>query len=106
MKFLEKLSLIFFYFYLTQLLKYLLGSFQVSRDKRSSDAGNQSPNSLTPTANAVRRHASLAVDNPTRQVRQNILKRGSVAMDQIKKVQLDDVYAVYKQVTFFYFMNF
>ncbi|KAE9555838.1 hypothetical protein FO519_000923 [Halicephalobus sp. NKZ332] len=71
---------------------------KVSQSKRTSDAGSQNLNSLTPASNAVRRHASLAVDNPTRQVRQNILKRGSLAMDQIKRIQLDDVYAVYKQL--------
>lgn len=56
--------------------------------------------------NVVRRHASLAVDNPTRQARQNILKRGSMAMDQIKSIALDDVYKVYKQVVFFIYLYF
>uniref|UniRef100_A0A7E4UPQ2 Protein kinase domain-containing protein n=1 Tax=Panagrellus redivivus TaxID=6233 RepID=A0A7E4UPQ2_PANRE len=49
---------------------------------------------------SVRRHASLAVDNSRRlnTVRNPALKRGSVTMEQIKKVDLDAEYAVYKQL--------
>uniref|UniRef100_A0AC35G1I2 Protein kinase domain-containing protein n=1 Tax=Panagrolaimus sp. PS1159 TaxID=55785 RepID=A0AC35G1I2_9BILA len=66
--------------------------------------------SLLPPTTSIRRHASLAVDNPSQQLIHNnhntarkgsssvVSKRGSVAMEQIKKIDLDEVYSVFKQL--------
>uniref|UniRef100_A0AC34FA99 Protein kinase domain-containing protein n=1 Tax=Panagrolaimus sp. ES5 TaxID=591445 RepID=A0AC34FA99_9BILA len=59
--------------------------------------------SLLPPSTSIRRHASLAVDNPSQQLSarkgsSSASKRGSVAMEQIKKIDLDEVYSVFKQL--------
>uniref|UniRef100_A0A914Y892 Protein kinase domain-containing protein n=1 Tax=Panagrolaimus superbus TaxID=310955 RepID=A0A914Y892_9BILA len=57
--------------------------------------------SLLPPSTSIRRHASLAVDNPSQQLtarKGSSSKRGSVAMEQIKKIDLDEVYSVFKQL--------